>query len=148
MRSKDIFKQLVPGVFVSFILVFVINFLVGVDTVNPGVNMLVIVLSCALPVALNGIIILTGTAKSLDRTLSISEAFKRNLVFVALATVIGAFYMVGMVNTGVDLTQVNEITNTITNSLLGVVVTTLLGYFTIKEYAEDVKYTRKNKKKK
>ena len=147
MRSKDIFKQLVPGVFGSFILVFVMNYLVGVDTVNPGVNMLVIVLSCVIPVTLNGLFILIGTAKSLDRKLSISEAFKRNLVFMCLGTVIGAFYMVGTVNSGVDLTQVNEMTNTITNALLGVVVSTLLGYFTIKEYASDVKYTRKNKKK-
>ena len=56
--------------------------------------------------------------------------------------------MAGMVNSGVDLTQVNEMTNAITNALLGVVVSTLLGYFTIKEYTEDVKYTRRNKKKK
>ena len=148
MKSKDIFKQLVPGGIISFLLAFVINILIGVDTVNPGVNMLVIVLSCTIPVTLSGVIILTGVAKSLDRTLSISEAFKRNLVFIALGTVIGSFYMVGMVNSGVDLTQVNEMTNIITNSLLGVVVSTLLEYFSIKEYAEDVKYTRKNKKKK
>ena len=95
--------------------------------------MLVIVLSCTIPVTLSGVIILTGVAKSLDRTLSISEAFKRNLVFIALGTVIGSFYMVGMVNSGVDLTQVNEMTNIITNSLLGVVVSTLLEYFSIKD---------------
>lgn len=148
MRSRDIFKQLVPGIIASLVLALVINILVGVDTVNPGVNMLVIVLSCTIPVTFSGLIVLTGAAKSLDRTLSISEAFKRNLVFIALGTVIGSFYMVGMVNSGVDLTQVNELTHTITNSLLGIVVSTLLGYFSIKEYAEDVKYTRKNKKKK
>lgn len=148
MRSKDIFKQLFPGMIVGFILGFVINFVAGVDTVNPVPNMIGIVLSCTVPVTLNGIIILMGTAKHLDRKLSIGEAFKRNLGYIFLGTVIGLFYMVGMLNSGVELTQVNEMTNTITNALLGVVVSTLLGYFTIKEYAEDVKYTRRDKKKK
>ena len=147
MKSRDIFKQLVPGIIASVFLAFIINCIIGVDTVNPGVNMLVIVLSCTLPVTLSGTIVLSGTAKSLGRTLTIGEALKRNIVFIAIGTVIGAFYMVGMVNCGVDLTQVNEITNTISNSLLGVVVATMLGYFAIKEYATDVKYTRKTKKK-
>lgn len=148
MRSKDIYKQLVPGIFVGFLLGFVINFLAGVNTVNPVPNMIGIVLSCTVPVALNGVIILMGTAKFLDRKLSVGEAFKRNSVYILLGTFIGFFYMVGMLNCGVDLTQVNEMTNTINNALLGVAVSTVLGYFTIKDYAEDVKYTRRDKKKK
>ena len=80
--------------------------------------------------------------------LFLKDMKRRNLGYIFLGTVIGLFYMVGMLNSGVELTQVNEMTNTITNALLGVVVSTLLGYFTIKEYAEDVKYTRRDKKKK
>lgn len=148
MRSKDIFKQLIPGIFVGFILGFVINFIVGVDAVNPVPNMIGIVLSCTIPVTLNGVIILMGTAKFLNRKLSIGEAFKRNSVYILLGTFIGFFYMVSMLNCGVDLTLVDEITNTINNALLGVVVSTLIGYFTIKDYAEDVKYTRREKKNK
>ena len=148
MKGKDIFKQLVPGIFVGFILGFVINFIAGVDTVNPVPNMIGIVLSCTIPVALNGVIILMGTAKVLKRKLSIKEAFERNSVYIVLGTFIGFFYVVSMLNCGVDLTQVNPITNTVNNALLGMVVSTLIGYFTIKEYAADVKYTRREKKNK
>ena len=147
MRSKDIFKQLFPGIIVGFILGFIINYAAGVNPENNIPNIIGGVLACAVPVLLNGIIILKGTAKHLDRTLSIGEAFKRNLKYIFLGSLIGLFFMLGMIKSGVELTQIPRMTNTITNAILGVVVSTLLGYFTIKEYASDVKYTRKNKKK-
>ena len=146
MRNKDVFKQLFPGIIGGFILGFVINYAAGVNPDDVIPNIIGGVLACAVPTLLNGIIILMGTAKHLDRKLSVGEAFKRNLKYIFVGAVIGLFFMLGMMKSGVELTQIPRMTNTITNAILGVVVSTLLGYFTIKEYASDVKYTRKNKK--
>lgn len=147
MKSKDMFKQLFPGVIVGFILGFVINHAAGVNPDNNIPNIIGGVLACAVPTLLNGIIVLKGTAKHLDRTLSIGDAFKRNIKYIFVGSLIGFFFMVGMIKSGVELTQIPRMTNTITNAILGVVVSTLLGYLTIREYASDVKYTRKNNKK-
>lgn len=146
MRSKDIFKQLFPGIIVGFILGFVINYAAGVNPDDVIPNIIGGVLACAVPTLLNGVIILKGSAKHLDRTLSIGGAFKRNIKYIFIAGIIGLIFMLVMMKSGVELTQIPRMTNTITNALLGVVVSTLLGYFTIKEYASDVKYTRRNKK--
>ena len=37
-------------------------------------------MSCAVPTLLNGIVVLKGTAKVLDRKLSIGKAFLRNII--------------------------------------------------------------------
>ena len=82
MKTKDVVKQLVPGLVVGFILGFVLITVVGVDTKNEVPNIIGGVMSCAIPTLLNGLIVLKGTAKVLDRKLSIGKALIRNIPYI------------------------------------------------------------------
>ena len=148
MKFKDKFKILFPGVIAGVILGVIVNSLAGVNTENIIPNIIGIVLSCAVPVLLNGIIVLCTTAKALDRELTVGEAFKRNISYVFVGSVIGLFYACGMINAGVILTEISELNNTINNTILGIVVSTMFGYFALVDYAKDVKYTKRTKSEK
>ena len=56
MKKNDIIKQLVPGLVVGFILGFILITIVGVNKEDEVPNLIGGVMSCAIPMLLNGII--------------------------------------------------------------------------------------------
>ncbi len=147
MKGKDIIKQLLPGVVVGFILGFVLTTVVGVDPENEIPNIIGGVMSCAIPTLLNGVIVLKGTAKVLDRKLSIGKAFIRNLPYVLVAAILGFLFAFGVLINGlnIDLRTLETMENTLIFATLGVIVSTLLAYVALKSYEKSVKYTRREK---
>lgn len=147
MKGKDIIKQLLPGVVVGFILGFVLTTVVGVDPENEIPNIIGGVMSCAIPTLLNGVIVLKGTAKALDRKLSIGKAFLRNLPYVLVAAILGFLFAFGVLINGlnIDLRTLETMENTLIFATLGVIVSTLLAYIALKSYEKSVKYTRREK---
>lgn len=147
MKGKDIIKQLLPGVVVGFILGFVLTTVVGVDPENEIPNIIGGVMSCAIPTLLNGIIVLKGTAKVLDRKLSIGKAFLRNLPYVLVAAILGFLFAFGVLINGlnIDLRTLETMENTLIFATLGVIVSTLLAFIALKSYEKSVKYTRSEK---
>lgn len=147
MKGKDIIKQLLPGVVVGFILGFVLTTVVGVDPENEIPNIIGGVMSCAIPTLLNGIIVLKGTAKVLDRKLSIGKAFLRNLPYVLVAAILGFLFAFGVLINGlnIDLRTLETMENTLIFATLGVIVSTLLAFIALKSYEKSVKYTRREK---
>ena len=147
MKSKDIIKQLLPGVVVGFILGVVLTTVVGVDTENEIPNIIGGIMSCAVPTLLNGIIVLKGTAKALDRKLSVGKALLRNLPYVLIAAVLGFLFAFGVLMNGlnIDLRTLETMENTLIFATLGVIISTFLAYIALKSYEKSVKYTRRNK---
>lgn len=147
MKGKDIIKQLLPGVVVGFILGFVLTTVVGVDPENEIPNIIGGVMSCAIPTLLNGVIVLKGTAKVLDRKLSLGKAFLRNLPYVLVAAILGFLFAFGVLINGlnIDLRTLETMENTLIFATLGVIVSTLLAYVALKSYEKSVKYTRRDK---
>ncbi len=147
MKGKDIIKQLLPGVVVGFILGFVLTTVVGVDPENEIPNIIGGVMSCAIPTLLNGVIVLKGTAKVLDRKLSIGKAFLRNLPYVLVAAILGFLFAFGVLINGlnIDLRTLETMENTLIFATLGVIVSTLLAFIALKSYEKSVKYTRREK---
>ena len=147
MKSKDIIKQLLPGVVVGFILGVVLTTVVGVDTENEIPNIIGGIMSCAVPTLLNGTIVLKGTAKVLDRKLSVGKALLRNLPYVLIAAVLGFLFAFGVLMNGlnIDLRTLETMENTLIFATLGVIVSTFLAYIALKSYEKSVKYTRRNK---
>ena len=147
MKSKDIIKQLLPGVVVGFILGVVLTTVVGVDTENEIPNIIGGIMSCAVPTLLNGIIVLKGTAKVLDRKLSVGKALLRNLPYVLIAAVLGFLFAFGVLMNGlnIDLRTLETMENTLIFATLGVIISTFLAYIALKSYEKSVKYTRRNK---
>ena len=147
MKGKDIIKQLLPGVVVGFILGFVLTTVVGVDPENEIPNIIGGVMSCAIPTLLNGVIVLKGTAKALDRKLSIGKAFLRNLPYVLVAAILGFLFAFGVLINGlnIDLRTLETMENTSIFATLGVIVSTLLAFIALKSYEKSVKYTRREK---
>ena len=147
MKGKDIIKQLLPGVVVGFILGFVLTTVVGVDPENEIPNIIGGVMSCAIPTLLNGVIVLKGTAKVLDRKLSIGKAFLRNLPYVLVAAILGFLFAFGVLINGlnIDLRTLETMENTLIFATLGVIVSTLLAFIALKNYEKSVKYTRREK---
>ena len=147
MKGKDIIKQLLPGVVVGFILGFVLTTVVGVDPENEIPNIIGGVMSCAIPTLLNGVIVLKGTAKVLDRKLSIGKAFLRNLPYVLVAAILGFIFAFGVLINGlnIDLRTLETMENTLIFATLGVIVSTLLAFIALKSYEKSVKYTRREK---
>lgn len=147
MKGKDIIKQLLPGVVVGFILGFVLTTVVGVDPENEIPNIIGGVMSCAIPTLLNGVIVLKGTAKVLDRKLSIGKALLRNLPYVLVAAILGFLFAFGVLINGlnIDLRTLETMENTLIFATLGVIVSTLLAFIALKSYEKSVKYTRRDK---
>ena len=103
MKSKDIIKQLAPGLIVGFILGFALITVVGVDTENEVPNIIGGVMSCAIPTLLNGLIVLKGTAKVLDRKLSIGKAFLINIPSIERLQIVAIPILLGSFSLGTNL---------------------------------------------
>lgn len=147
MKSKDIIKQLAPGLIVGFILGFALITVVGVDTENEVPNIIGGVMSCAVPTLLNGLIVLKGTAKVLDRKLSIGKAFLINIPYIIIAGILGFLFAYGVLMTAldIDLRTLQPMENTLIFATLGAIISTFLAYFALRHYEKSVKYTRRDK---
>ena len=147
MKSKDILKQLIPGLVVGFILGFILITIVGDDKENELPNIIGGVMSCAVPTLLNGLIVLKGTAKTLDRKLSIGKAFVINIPYIIIAGILGFLFAYGFLMTAldIDLRTLTQMENTIIFATLGAIISTFLAYFALKHYEKSVKYTRRDK---
>lgn len=147
MKSKDIIKQLAPGLIVGFILGFALITVVGVDTENEVPNIIGGVMSCAIPTLLNGLIVLKGTAKVLDRKLSIGKAFLINIPYIIIAGILGFLFAYGVLMTAldIDLRTITQMENTLIFATLGAIISTFLAYFALRHYEKSVKYTRRDK---
>ena len=147
MKSKDIIKQLAPGLIVGFILGFALITVVGVDTENEVPNIIGGVMSCAVPTLLNGLIVLKGTAKVLDRKLSIGKAFLINIPYIIIAGILVFLFAYGVLMTAldIDLRTLTQMENTLIFATLGAIISTFLAYFALRHYEKSVKYTRRDK---
>ena len=147
MKSKDILKQLIPGLIVGFLLGFILITIVGVDKENEVPNIIGGVMSCAIPTLLNGLIVLKGTAKVLDRKLSIGKALVINIPYIIMAAILGLLFTYGVLMTAldIDLRTLSQMENTLIFATLGAIISTVLAYFALRHYEKSVKYTRRDK---
>ena len=147
MKSKDIIKQLLPGIAVGFILGFILVNLVGVNETDVIPNYIGGALCCLVPTLLNCLVVLKMTAKSLNRKLSFKDAILRTLPYLGGSIIIGLIVVIGLVEKvmGIDLRTISVLITAIYESFLGVVVSTLFAYIALKKYVKDVKYTKRNK---
>lgn len=147
MKSKDILKQLIPGLIVGFFLGFILITIVGVDEENEVPNIIGGVMSCAIPTLLNGLIVLKGTAKVLDRKLSIGKALVINIPYIIMAAILGLLFTYGVLITAldIDLRTLSQMENTLIFATLGAILSTILAYFALRHYEKSVKYTRRDK---
>ena len=147
MKSKDILKQLIPGLIVGFLLGFILITIVGVDEENEVPNIIGGVMSCAIPTLLNGLIVLKGTAKVLDRKLSIGKALVINIPYIIMAAILGLLFTYGVLITAldIDLRTLSQMENTLIFATLGAILSTVLAYFALRHYEKSVKYTRRDK---
>lgn len=147
MKSKDILKQLIPGLIVGFLLGFILITIVGVDKENEVPNIIGGVMSCAIPTLLNGLIVLKGTAKVLDRKLSIGKALVINIPYIIMAAILGLLFTYGVLMTAldIDLRTLSQMENTLIFATLGAILSTILAYFALRHYEKSVKYTRRDK---
>ncbi len=147
MKSKDILKQLIPGLIVGFLLGFILITIVGVDEENEVPNIIGGVMSCAIPTLLNGLIVLKGTAKVLDRKLSIGKALVINIPYIIMAAILGLLFTYGVLITAldIDLRTLSQMENTLIFATLGAILSTILAYFALRHYEKSVKYTRRDK---
>ena len=128
MKSKDILKQLIPGLIVGFFLGFILITIVGVDEENEVPNIIGGVMSCAIPTLLNGLIVLKGTAKVLDRKLSIGKALVINIPYIIMAAILGLLFTYGVLITAldIDLRTLSQMENTLIFATLGAIISTVL----------------------
>lgn len=147
MKSKDILKQLIPGLIVGFLLGFILITIVGVDEENEVPNIIGGVMSCAIPTLLNGLVVLKGTAKVLDRKLSIGKALVINIPYIIMAAILGLLFTYGVLITAldIDLRTLSQMENTLIFATLGAILSTILAYFALRHYEKSVKYTRRDK---
>jgi len=147
VKTEDIAKQLLPGVLVGLVLGFGLTMLVGVDTENAIPNYIGGAMCCFIPTLLNCVVVLKGTAKHLNRELSIGKALGRVIPYALIALVFGLFFVMVVVEkiVGVDTRFISVIDTAVYEALLGVVVSTLAAFLALKKYESDVKYTRRNK---
>ncbi|MDD3392521.1 MAG: hypothetical protein PHE54_03175 [Bacilli bacterium] len=139
MKKEEVLKQLIPGLIIGFILGLILITLIGVDTENEVPNIVGGVMSCLIPQLLNGIIVLKGTAKVLNRNLSVGQALLKNIPYMIIAAIIGFIFAKGilMMALDIDLRTIEPLHNTLIFASLGAIVSTLLSYFLLKQYEKN-----------
>lgn len=145
MKKEDIIKQLMPGIFVGLILGFILVNIVGVNPQDSIPNYIGGVMCCLLPTLLNCVIVLKGTAKTLNRKLSLFDAFVRAIPFFLCAGLIGLFIVAIIVEKvmGIDTRTITVLVTAIYQAILGVIVSTIFAFIALKKYEKDVKYTKR-----
>ena len=147
MKSKDVLKQLLPGIVVGLVLGFCLTMLVGVNTADPVPNYIGGAMACFIPTLLNCIIVLKGTAKHLDRKLSIGEAFLKTLPYALIALVIGFLTVFLIIEKafGLNTCEIPVLATALYQAVLGVIMSTVSAYVALRSYESQVKYTRRKK---
>lgn len=148
MKSKDITKQLIPGIVVGLFLGFGLTMIVGVNSENPIPNYIGGAMCCFVPTLLNTVIVLKGTSKVLKRDLSIGQALKRAIPYALIGLIIGFLTVKLLVETllGFNTCEITKLNTALYQAVLGVIVSTFFAYIALKKYEKDVKYTKRNKK--
>ncbi len=147
MKGKDIFKQLLPGAIAGIVLGMGLTYLVGVNRENVIPNYIGGAMCCLIPTFLNCLIVLKGTAKHLDRKISLKDAFLRTLPWMLLAGIIGLLIVaVGIEKIlHIDTRTIPLSTTMIYQTCMGIVSSTIFAYIALKKYVADVKYTKRKK---
>lgn len=147
MKKEDVVKQLIPGVIVGIVLGSIIGYLAGVDAQNSLKNHIGGMIACLIPCLLNCTIVVKGTAKVLKRELSVPRAFIHSLPYIIIGAVFGLFFHAVILGAlcKLDTREFSRIGMTALNMVLGVVVSTVMGFVALKSYEKDVKYTRREK---
>ena len=147
INNKDIKKLLLPGVIVGLILGFCLTMLVGVNQTDPIPNYIGGAACCLIPTILNCLIVLNGTAKLLDRKITLGDAFKRTVPFALFAIFVGLFTVIVLIEqvAGINTCNIPVVTTAIYEAILGVIVSTVSAYLALTTYVKQVKYTRRNK---
>ncbi|MBE6140651.1 MAG: hypothetical protein E7172_03855 [Firmicutes bacterium] len=140
MESKDIIKQLIPGVIVGLILGFGLTYLVGVNETDAIPNYIGGAMCCFIPTLLNCTIVLKGTAKHLNLDLPIKKAFLKSLPYAAIAILIGLFVVIILVEKVfmMDTREISVIATATYEALLGVVVSTIAAFIALKKLEKRV----------
>lgn len=148
MKSKDITKQLVPGIVVGLFLGFGLTMIVGVNPENPIPNYIGGAMCGFIPTLLNTVIVLKGTSKVLKRDLSIGQALKRAIPYALIGLIIGFLTVKLLVETllGFNTCEITKLNTALYQAVLGVIISTFFAYIALKKYEKDVKYTKRNKK--
>ena len=123
MKSKDVFKQLLPGVIVGLILGFILTIIVGVDTNNEIPNFIGGAMCCFIPTLLNCVIVLKGTAKHLKRELSMGKALIKTIPYAIVAL------FIGFITVSVLITQVLNVNTCDLNVIVTLEAPAGRGYF-------------------
>ncbi len=145
MKGKDIFKQLLPGVIAGLVLGMGLTYLVGVNRENAIPNYIGGAMCCLIPTFLNCLIVLKGTAKQLDRKISLKDTFLRTLPWMLLAGIIGFLIVaIGIEKVlHVDTRTIPLLTTMIYQTCLGIISSTIFAFIALKKYVADVKYTKR-----
>ena len=147
MKKEDVKKQLIPGVIMGIVLGSVIGYLVGVDTVDVMKNHIGGLMACLIPCLLNCVIVVKGTAKVLKQKLSVPRAFVVALPEIILGAAIGIVFHIVILTMmfRLDTCTFTRIEMTLVNMVLGVVVSTFMGYLALRSYESKVKTTKRKK---
>lgn len=147
MNKKDIIKQLFPGVIAGIILGLGLTYLVGVNRENAIPNYIGGAMCCLIPTFLNCLIVLKGTAKHLNRKISLKDTFLRTLPWMLLAGVIGLLIVaVGIEKVlQIDTRTISLFITMIYQTCMGILSSTIFAYIALKKYVADVKYTKRKK---
>lgn len=150
MKKEEVIKQLIPGVIVGIVLGSVIGYLVGVDTEDIMKNHIGGLMGCLIPCLLNCTIVVKGTAKVLKQKLSVPKAFLTALPLIIIGAVFGFIFHAGLLAGifKVNTCEFSRIGMTVLNMVLGVVVSTVMGYFALRKYENEVKEAKKSNKNK
>ena len=130
MKGKEIFKQLLPGVIAGIVLGLLLTYLVGVNREDAIPNYIGGAMCCLVPTFLNCLIVLKGTAKQLDRKISLKDTILRTLPWMLLAGVCGFLIVfVGVEKImGLDTRTIPKLTTMIYQTCLGIFFSTLFAY--------------------
>lgn len=145
MKKEEIVKQLVPGIILGIVLGTVIGYLVGVDKTDVMKNNIGGLMACLIPCILNCTIVILTSAKTMKRKISLPKAFVMAIPVIIIGALLGLFFHIVILQAlmGIDTCTFTKIKMTLVNMLLGVVVSTLMGYVAILVYIRKVKYTRR-----
>ena len=145
MKSKDVVKQLMPGVIMGIVLGTVVGLLVGVDSQDVMKNNIGGLMGCLIPCLLNCTIVVMGTAKVLKRKLTVGKAFVGALPEIICGAIIGLLFHIVVLGKlmNINTCEFTKMQMTVTNMVLGVVVSTIMGYIALRKYEKRVKYTKR-----
>ena len=147
MKKDQVVKLLIPGVIMGFVLGSIIGYLAGVDANDVMKNNIGGMAACLIPCLLNCTIVVKQAAGVLNRKISVLKAFTHSIPEIIAGAVIGLlFHAVILAKVlNINTCTFSRIGMTALNMILGIVVSTIMGYIAIRTYESKVKYTKRNK---